>query len=302
MFLPPQARLPKTPFTSQHAADLGITRRQLGEMVRNGEVRRVLQGVYQLSREPDNLVNRAKAAHLVMQPFGIICDRTAAWVHGVDTFDVRELEILPPLECFVLRDMARVRRLGCLGGERDLAPNDVNLVHGVPVTTPLRTALDLGCRLGRRDALAAIDGFMRQHTISRARLKAELSRYRGRRGVVQLRVVVGLGDPRSESPSESWTRMAIVDAGLPLPELQYWVCERGRAVFRLDLAYPRHRVAVEYDGLDYHSSHEQRAADAKRREWLRERGWTIIVVTKDSFQGDGLDSWLRELRTALRLG
>jgi hypothetical protein len=172
----------------------------------------------------------------------------------------------------------------------------------VKVTTPLRTALDLGCRLSRRDGLAALDGFARTCGVTRAELEAELPRYRRRRGVVRLRQVVPLVDGRAESPSESWVRLDIADAGLPKPELQWWVLDDdGRPVFRLDLAYPLSKVAVEYDGIEFHGSDEQRAADAARREWLRARGWTVIVVTKGCFKGPALDSWLSDLRRALGL-
>lgn len=178
---------------------------------------------------------------------------------------------------------------------------DLCVVEGLTVTSPLRTALDLGCRLSRRDALAALDGFMREHGISRAEMVAELARYFRRRGVVQLRQLVPLADPRSESPGESWTRLEILDAGLPAPEPQLWIYEHGRPVFRVDLGYPRGRVVVEYDGREFHDSPEQREHDRQRREWLSKRGWKVIVVNKDSFTTEALSVWLDELRVALRL-
>jgi len=203
-------------------------------------------------------------------------------VHGVDAFDVRELEILPPLEMWVLRDHSRIRRKGCVGGERDLAPGDVMQIEGLRLTTPCRTALDLGCRLPPRQAMAALDAFTRLHNITREELKAELPRYRRRRGVVQLRQLVSLADPRLESAGESWTRLCIIDEGPPPPEPQYWVEWEGRRV-RLDLAYPRHKIMIEYDGIEYHGSSAQKVHDEARRKWLRRQGGKGIVVRKDSF-------------------
>ena len=75
-----------------------------------------------------------------------------------------------------------------------------------------------------------------------------LARYRRRRGVIQLRQLVQLVDPRVESERESWVLLAIHDAGLPLPEPQYWIEIDGVPTYRLDFAYPRLRVCVEYDG------------------------------------------------------
>lgn len=299
MMLPPA--IPTTPFTWPQMKKRGLSRHRLDELVANGRVRRVLTGVYQRADVPDSSQSRARAAALVMSPFAVACDRTAAWLLGVDTFDYRELEILPRLETCVLRGRSRTNRPECAGGTRDLVPGDICYIEDVAVTTPMRTALDLGCKLSRYNALAALDGLMRMYGLTREDLEGELPRYFRRRGVLQLRQLVPIADPRAESPGESWTRLAVVDAGLPTPEPQYWVCEGGRQVYRVDLAYPRSRVVVEYDGREFHESPEQREHDRKRREWLRARGWTVIVVDKDSFSPATLASWLRELRVALRL-
>jgi very-short-patch-repair endonuclease len=73
----------------------------------------------------------------------------------------------------------------------------------------------------------------------------------------------------------------------------------GVPTYRLDLAYPHARVAVEYDGEAFHTSDEDRAADRKRRTWLRDHGWTVIVVDKNSFTEEAVNAWVAELRAAL---
>ena len=261
----------------------------------------MLQGVYRPVSVPDSPEARARAAMLVVRPFAVICDRTASWLHGIDTFEYRELDILPPVETIVLRGNNRVRRQGCTGGIRDLARADIMEIEGFRLTTPVRTAMDLACKLSRYEALAVLDGFMRRHGLTQADLKAELPRYRRRRGVVQLRQLIPIADPQAESSGESWTRLAIIDAGLPTPQPQYWVSDGDFDTYRLDLAYPKHRVAIEYDGRDFHSTPAQRAADEARRHWLREQDWIVIVVDKGSFSSQALARWIQELREALGL-
>ena len=86
-----------------------------------------------------------------------------------------------------------------------------------------------------------------------------------------------------------------------MPRPQYWVEEHGVPLFRLDLAYPRHRVAVEYDGAEWHDrTDEQRDADRLRRRWLADNGWTVIVVRRGDFAPGRRTRWLDELRAALR--
>jgi len=294
-------QIPTTPFTWAQMLRAGMSRHRFDDLVANGKIRRVLTGVYVRADVEDTQAVRLQAIRCVVSPFVVVCDRTAAWVHGVETFEYHELDVQPRLETYVLRGHCRTVRPECVGGQRDLAPTDVMTIHGVHVTTPLRTALDLGCKLSRHRALAALDAFMRVHDITRTEMEGELPRYFRRRGVVQLRQLVPLADPRAESSGESWTRLEIRDAGLPAPELQFWVFDEGRELFRLDLAYPHARVAVEYDGQEFHTSHEQREHDRRRRQWLRDHGWTVIVVDKDSFTPEALAAWLHELRVALRL-
>ena len=117
--------------------------------------------------------------------------------------------------------------------------------------------------------------------------------------MVQLRSLVPLVRPEAESERESWTRLAMRDFGLPEPTSQYWVEVDGRPTYRLDLAYPRARIAIEYDGREHHSSQVDRLRDETRRSWLRAQGWTIIVVRSGDFAPNADDAWLRTVRDAL---
>jgi hypothetical protein len=298
---PMQIHFPQEPFTTAHAETLGISRKRLMCATADGVLRRVLRGVYVPHGLPDTIELRAACTSLVVAPGAVVRDRTAAWIHGVDVLTHTEHEVLPSVETCVPRFRAPSDRVGVDGGTRDLAPGDVMSVHGILVTTPLRTALDLGCNLRRRDALAALDQFMAVHGLTREQMGRSAVRYFRRRGVVQLRRLIPLADARAESPRESWTRLEIIDAGLPVPTLQHWIEIDGVPTYRLDHAYPRHRVAVEYDGEDFHDRTEgQRKHDRERRAWLEDDGWTVVIVRKGDFAGAGSDRWLGELRRALQ--
>ena len=292
--------LPGHPFTFADAARLGVSRSDLDRLREIGEVIELLRGVFVRADVEATLAVRAAAAARVMKPHQVVCDRSAAWLHGIDALTYGELDAAPPVEVCALRGNAPCERNGVDGRTRDLADDDIMRVGHIRVTTPLRTALDLGCILERRDALATLDAFRRDHGLTVSALTMASYRFRRRRGVVQLRELIPLSDPRPESSRESWTRLAIIDAGLPAPEPQVWVTVDGVPTYRLDLAYARHRVAVEYDGFDAHErTPEQIAHDEERRDWLRRNGWTVIVVRRGDFTGDALNRWLRELREAL---
>lgn len=172
-------------------------------------------------------------------------------------------------------------------------------IEGVRVTTPLRTACDLARLRGRSSAFATLCMFAREHDLTGADISRVLPRYRGRRGVIQLRELAGRMTGKCESPGEAWTLLALLDAGLPLPEPQVTVELAGFGRVRLDLAYRLIRVAIEYDGEEHHSSAEDMAYDEARREALRDAGWTVIIVRRHQFSGAELDGWIAEVRSAL---
>ena len=73
-------------------------------------------------------------------------------------------------------------------------------------------------------------------------------------------------------------RLLIGASGLPAPVAQFRVLDGGRFVARVDFAWPRQRVAVEYDGL-WHGDPRQFAADRARLNRLTAAGWRVVFVT-----------------------
>jgi hypothetical protein len=287
------------PFTSAQALAAGLTRWHLAQLVRRHEVRRVLRDLYVPWDYDDTIEGRARAVTLVVPEHAIAVDRTAAWIWEVDVRKPQELDLPPHVEFFALRGNTRLRRSGVRSGERDLAASEVTSIAGVRVTTPVRTSLDLACRLNPFEALAAMDGLARTQGVTTLPLLAALPRFKGRRGVVQARQLVPLVDERAESAGESFTRWAIAAEGLLVPQPQYWVTVDGVPTYRLDLAYPRLKICVEYDGEEFHASDTAKEHDRRRRRWLRDHGWIVIVVTKDDFSAAARHVWLQELHAAL---
>lgn len=292
--------LPTTPFTNAELAGNGLTPAMLRSHLAAGEARRLLRGVYGAGTLPDTVETRIAAAAKVLGEHHTLIDRSAAWIHGASCYGAAELAAGPKVESCVRPGASTTRRQRVSDHQRDLRTDDVMELGAIHLTTPLRTALDLGCHLRRREAYAAMCELARLHAFSARELVAQLPRFAGRRGVVQLRELAPLVDPRLESQREAWTLLAIHDAGLPHPEPQVWIEVDGEPTFRLDFAYRLARVCVEYNGKEAHeSTPEQVARDAWRLEWLRDHGWTVIVVRAGDFTGDALEQWLGALREAL---
>lgn len=297
--VPFMTEVPTEPFTYADLDRLGLSRSQLRMMLHDGLVRRVLQGVYAPTHLADTIDTRAACAALVLPPHAVLVDRSAAWLHGIDHLDPRERQQAPALEIASFDSHCRVRRKGTSGGERALLPEDITDVGGVRVTTPLRTAADLACLRGRKQALAALDAFMRAFGLTQADFRRIVVRFARRRGVKQLRELINYASPLAESPAESWVRMVVIDSGLAHPEPQVAVEIPGWGSCRIDLAYRHLKVAVEYDGEEFHSSVQDRDSDRIRRQALRDAGWHVIVVRKEDLRGGALDAWLKELREVI---
>lgn len=289
------ARLAR-PTTTAEALARGWTHDRLHRATADGTIRRVFRGVYVDAAVPDSLELRARAVALVLPERMVVCDRCAAWLHGVDHWHPSDRDV-PPLLDVVARSGTRTRIAGVHGAVRDLSsPDDVvHLPAGVLVTSPLRTAADLACQRGRLGAVAVLDQFARRHGVTTADLRGILLRFAGRRGVTQLRELAADLCPESESPGESWTRRLILDHQLPRPVPQHVVVVEG-TTYRLDLAYPHLKIAVEYDGTQWHDGPEQRERDQVRRAALTRAGWVVVVVRKDDIAGASLDAWIRTLR------
>lgn len=285
--------VPDSPFRHADLPRLGLTRRTLQRLEAQGDVRRVVRGVYCRSDLPDDVLHRVLAARLVLPPGMVVCDHSAAWLHGISAASTpTRLDVASPPD-----GTASLAR-GMHGCTRSLSVDDVVVLHGIPVTTPLRTAADLACRWGRNDAIAVLDEFRRVHELTHADYARVTARFAGRRGVTQLRELGPRAITQAESPPESWTRLAIIDANLPEPEPQPEVYIEGYGWVRPDLAYVLLKIAIEYDGVEFHTSDEDREHDRVRRRAMVDAGWVVIVVRKDGFSEPGLSTWLHDLRTS----
>jgi hypothetical protein len=247
--------------------------------VRTGAWVRLDRGLY-ASADVDPEIARQMQAFVTAARDGLVVVReSAAQIHG---FGVLRSDVVQLAGDG--RKTARARPGVRIHGYK-VPRQDVVMVAGVAVSSPARTAIDLARFAPRLDALAVVDAALHVGACNLEELTEQIDRQGHARGIVQARDIVRLADGRAESPMESRLRLRVIDGKVPPPEVQYWVCdERGRPVYRLDLAWPEYRLGLEYDGIDHLSKGRQRT-DLERRSWLLERGWRLVSVTdRDVYQ------------------
>lgn len=75
------------------------------------------------------------------------------------------------------------------------------------------------------------------------------------------------------SPRETLLRLLIRDAGLPEPEINFWIYDDdGRFLTESDLVYPEEKVVLEYEGDHHRTDVVQWRKDIARRERSEEQG------------------------------
>jgi hypothetical protein len=275
------------PFTTAMAMHAGLSLAHLKRLRDAGLIRTQVKGVHVARQAADSVALRAQALALVVPTDSVVGDRHAAWLAGASmVLAPNEHLELQPISMFRPSGRGRLRNDLSKSGERRFATSDLMEVNGLRVTTPLRTAWDLG-RLQRRDrAFAGLDAMLRLGVFSQDELLEGVERFRGQRGVRQLRHLGPLSDGRAESPGESVLRLRWLDAGIPTPEPQLEVTHEGLVIARLDLGLDSVKFAAEYDGAEWHSSPDQRAHDQRRRALLADGyGWFIVAVDRTNVHG-----------------
>ncbi|MGA5463297.1 DUF559 domain-containing protein [Mycobacterium sp. NPDC050041] len=257
------------PFVGTEALAAGMTRHAL-----RTRFDRVFRGVYATRGTSLTAADRAVAAWLWSGRRATVAGVSAAALHGSLWVDAHL-----PAE---LNQTSQHRSAGIVLHADALASEEMTTVRGIPVTTPARTAFDLGRRGGLVTAVARLDALMRATDLKSSDVDGLVERHRGARGVVQLRRALELADAGAESPQESRVRLLLVGAGLPTPQTQVEVYDRqGCFVARLDIAWPQWKVAVEYDGVQHWTDGRQRTRDIDRHAELEALGWRIVRVGAD---------------------
>jgi hypothetical protein len=243
--------------------------------------------VYLADYSLPSLRQRSEAAWLWSGRRGVVAGLAAAALHGSDWIDDDEhVELIwrnphPPA--------------GIITRSQRLDDDEVTRVARVPVTTPARTAYDLGRLLPRGEAVARLDALKRSSPFSVEDVLLLAKRYHGARGLRQLRAVLPLVDGGAASPKETWLRLLLINAGLPTPTTQIPVHESRRLVGVLDMGWEKYKVAVEYDGDHHRTNRRQYAKDHWRLRKLEALQWVVLRVIAD----DGPADVVRRVRAAL---
>lgn len=263
------------------AAAAGFSDTELARAVRNGDLVRVVRGVFaeRAERTPEQYHRLIATAVAGRSGSAIVSHQSAATIHGLAMLkpQLRRVHTTVPVGAGAHRRPNRHEH------EAGLARDKITVVDGITVTTLERTAVDVACTttMGFAGALAVFDAALRTGA-DRGVMYAMLQSTR--RGIGQARRAFRHADGEAENPGESWGRAQMIDAGLPTPRLQHEFRDAvGDLVARTDYDWDG-RLVGEFDGMAKYQKylrHGETPFDAMRREKAREdalRRMGIMVI------------------------
>lgn len=249
-----------------------VTRHELSRWYRA-----VHHGVYVPKNAELSLRDRAIAAWLASRRKGVVAGVAASALHGAPYVDPEQ-----PIELVGVKIRPQP---GLVPRADRIHDDEITRVAGLPVTTRVRTAFDMGRHLKRTEALTRLDALMWNQRYSIGEVAGLADAHPRAHGVKQLRELLPLVDGGASSPRESRIRLLLLDAGFPRPETQIPVLRGVTPVAWLDMGWSEYEVAVEYDGDHHRKNRRQYVKDIARLRMLKELGWIVIrVIAEDKPQ------------------
>jgi very-short-patch-repair endonuclease/predicted transcriptional regulator of viral defense system len=258
--------------TRRQLLDRGLSPAAIARRTANGRFRAIHRGVYLVGPTPPPLAP-VMAACLACGPNAVASHRTAANIWDIDPTAPRGRGRRPDVAVRSGKrrpNGVRVHRLATLDDD------EVTTCHGIPVTTPARTLLDLAAAGARRRTLERVLAeALTRRVVTAGQVRATADRHRGRAGSAHLRTLLDDGRPmltRSEAEERFLALMRKAEAPRPKTNVRIGDLE-------LDVYWPDERLAVEIDGFQYHESRRSFESDRRRDVRLAGRGIRVVRVT-----------------------
>jgi very-short-patch-repair endonuclease len=270
---------------SRQLAALGLTRQAIAKRACSGRLHPVHRGVFVVGQPRLTRSGTLFAAVLTAGDGAVVSHVSAAVLHGM--WKGRQPRVVhvtvPPTG-------GRKRRRGLIVHRSPLRPDEVGTIDLVPVTSPLRTIVDLADMATPRDIERTLD----EADYLGIDLDG-LEPRRGRAGCGRLAAVLAdhdVGSTLTRSELEEWLLAFTRRHGIDRPAVNAWV--EG---YEVDFSWPNQRLIVEADGRQSHDTRRGFEQDRARDAALVVAGWRVIRVTRQRLRKEEqlLDTQLRKL-------
>jgi very-short-patch-repair endonuclease len=256
-------------------------------------------GVYSFPSWQDSWRRRLWLAHLDAGPQSAVSHEAAAALHGLLNFPPGAVTLLTPHG-----DHHRRSPGAFVHQSRDLRPEHVTRMDGLPVTTLARTFCDLAASARRGRLERALDD---AHLTRRCPIPTVLAlatdlQRPGKRGLTTLLDMLGARGPGVAVPESELERRLVKvlqQGGFSGFKLQHELPWRTHAANRVDILFPRPRIIVEADSRRWHGRLDTMAEDRRRDREAQNHGHRVFRFLYEEVMHEPDEIW-RTLHQAMR--
>jgi len=254
-------------------AELGLSAKAIEHRAARGRLHRIridghaVVGVYSVGTPDVGRRGRWMAAVLACGRGAVLSHTSAGALIGLSVRE-REIHVSVPAGRQHRRPYLQVH-------EVKLSPGDTRTFDSIPVTSPVRTLLDLACVLDEQRLEAAVNDADKLGLVAVDRMREEIELRPGQRGVRALRKLLERHEfAITDSELERRFLGLVRRAQLPMPETGVQI--NG---FKVDFFWRELGLVVETDGLRYHRTAAQQARDRERDQAHAVAGLTTLRFT-----------------------
>jgi very-short-patch-repair endonuclease len=259
--------------TREQLLELGLSLNQIEYRIKTRRLDIAYPGVYRVVGSTLSFHQRAAGACLWLGTTSMVSHVSAGALYRLDGLATEELHLT------VVGSVRRGRAHPSIIVHRasSLPNSDRRIVDGIPTTAPVRTLIDVAIGLDAEELLTAFESARRMGLLTSTQVTQLLHRLSHRPGAAAVRRMLAQIESRPLG-SRLEVRLArlLGESSLPPSIAQYRV-----ANYRVDWAWPGHRVAIEADGFRHHGQHLEWKRDRRRIAAIEALGWRIVHVTWD---------------------
>lgn len=251
--------------TFDQAVTCGMSKYAIHRRIQSGAWQRCSRGVFFVADRPFTDAARIRSTVWGLGTRATASGLAAAWWLELTRFapDVVEVTV-PRVSNHPHRSGTRVRR-------RDLCPADVIERGGLRVTAMPLTVIEAAVRRGGGPKL--MDSALQRRAELRDLWRAHL-RNKGRHGSPAARRLLQSADGGARSEAERLFKQLLRQSGVT-----GWKANQHVAGYEVDFVFPDAKVAIEIDGLAFHSGADDFQRDRIKQNAIALAGWQVLRFT-----------------------
>ena len=250
----------------------GLSDDAISVRVRNGRLHPMHHGVYAVGHAAPPLEGCFLAAVKACGEDALLAGVACASHWEMMRWDFRLPEVLVAGRCAPRHPEINAHETNFL------PPEDIRVHRGLPVTSPVRTLLDLAAILDHKRLRRAVRQAQSLGLVDLVELARRLRGPGPQRGRAKLRRIIATGPAPTRSELEDVVLDLLLEGGIAHPDVDVPLFLEGRKIVP-DFRWPAQKLVIEADGAAWHDNQLAREDDAERQALLEAHGERVLRVT-----------------------